>query len=464
MSIFKPTYATELPEGAKVHSTKVDGKRREYINIKDVNGRTIKAFLTKDGRKYLKPQRKWAARYTDYHGTRRTVSLCPEKEASQAAYNELVKYIDLLRAGRAIPPLNEISPMIRDKVEDALIASGQETRGDKLSRKPLKHLFELYLEHLQASGTTAKHRKEVKRCLAAICSDCGFQYLKDVCEPPVKEFINIKKASGLSDRTVNVYVDRLRFFCNWAYNNRLIKQNPFVDFKRLDEKTNRAREARSLTRDEVDRLLEAAAKRPLEKRKNSGYKNIRPASIRKYQRKGQERKLAYALMIFTGLRVNETRQLIWADLSIENRTIRVRPTTSKNSKGCTLPMHEYLVELLGQWKKDNKDKKTSDRILNIPASNSSFLKAFDRDLEFAGIEKRDDSEHVVHLHSLRHTFCSLLASQGVFPHILKKLARHSDIQTTMGYYTHVLHGDDVKAIEALQTPKTQGKKANIKVS
>ena len=48
-----------------------------------------------------------------------------------------------------------------------------------------------------------------------------------------------------------------------------------------------------------------------------------------------------------------------------------------------------------------------------------------------------------------------LASQGVFPHILKKLARHSDIQTTMSYYTHVLHGDDVQAIDSLYRP--QGK-------
>ncbi|MDH4201530.1 MAG: tyrosine-type recombinase/integrase [Phycisphaerae bacterium] len=457
MSVFKPTYATELPEDATIHKS----RGRCYINIKDHNSRTVKAFLTKDGKSYLKPQRNYAGRYNDYHGKRRTITLCQEKEASQAALNELVKYIQLLRAHRAIPPLNEISPMIRDKVQEALIASGQETQGDQLSRKPLKQLFDLYSEDLQASGTTEEHRKEVKRCLKAIVSDCGFQYLKDICQPPVKEFINKMKDKGLSDRTVNVYVDRLRYFCNWAYQNRLLSQNPFVDFTRLDEKTNRVREARSLMPDEVEKLLDGAYRRPLEKRQGK-YKNIRPATIRKYQLNGEERRLAYALMLYTGLRVNEVRQLVWNDINLNKRYIKVRSTTTKNAKPCTLPMHEYIQELLEAWKENQPDAKAKDRVVNVPASNSSFLKAFNRDLDFAGIDKKDELDRVVHLHSLRHSFCSLLASQGVYPHILKKLARHSDIQTTMSYYTHVLHGDDVQAIDRLYRPEPKQYKTRKK--
>ena len=160
MKVFKPTYPCPLPEGAGVHKS----KGLKYINIKDHNGRTIKAFLTKDGKRYLKPQRNYAGRYKDYHGIRRTVTLCQEKEASQAALNELIKNIGLLRAGRAIPPLGEISPIIRERVQEALRDSGQETKGDQLSRKPLKTLSRMYLDHLKASGRTEKHRKEALKC------------------------------------------------------------------------------------------------------------------------------------------------------------------------------------------------------------------------------------------------------------------------------------------------------------
>ena len=48
--------------------------------------------------------------------------------------------------------------------------------------------------------------------------------------PPVKEFINAKKKSGLSDRTVNVYVDRLRYFSKWAVDGGLLQNDPFKNF------------------------------------------------------------------------------------------------------------------------------------------------------------------------------------------------------------------------------------------
>jgi integrase len=454
MAVFKPTYACRIPDEAKIQKQ----KDQKYITVRDHNRRRIKAFLTKDGKKYLKPQRNYSGRYRDYHGRRRTVTLCQEKEASQAALNELVKNIGLIRAGRAIPPLNEISPIIRERVREALIDSGQETHGDQLGRKPLKILCRMYMEDLKASGRTEKHRKEAERCLVAIMRECGFQFLRDICQPPVKEFINKKKAAGLSDRTVNVYVDRLRYFCNWAIRNRLMASSPFVDFVRLDEQTNRVREARSLTPDEVEKLLDAAYKRPLQTRIDAGYKKIKTETIKKLTLLGETRRLAYAFMLYTGLRVNETRQLVWEDVNLKERFVRVRPTTTKNSKPATLPLHSYVIELLEDWKHKHPDAKENDRIVTIPASNSSFLKALNQDLDYAGIEKTDDMDRVIHLHALRHSFASLLARQGVHPHVLQSLARHSRVDTTMKLYTHILRGDDVSAIESLQQPKKATKK------
>jgi integrase len=442
----------------KIHNQ----KNRKYITVKDHNGRKVKAFLTKDGKKYLKPQRNYVGRYRDYHGIRRTVTLCQEKEASQAALNELVKNIGLLRAGRAIPATHEISPIIRERVQEALRDSGQETRGDQLSRKPLKALSKMYIDDLKASGRKEKHIKEAARCLKAVIEACGFQFLKDICQPSVKQFINKKKEAGLSDRTVNVYVDRLRYFCNWAVRNKLMLSSPFVDFVRLDEQTNRVREARSLTPDEVEKLLDAAHNRPLQMRIEKGYKKIRTETIKKLTLLGEERRLAYALMLYTGLRVNETRQLVWEDMNLKENFVRVRPTTTKNSKSATLPLHSYVVELLKDWKKKHPDSKKNDRIVRIPASNSSFLKALNRDLSYAGIEKTDEVGRVIHLHALRHSFASLLAREGVHPHVLQRLARHSDIQTTMNVYTHLLHGDEVSAIESLPQPKNATNKNKSK--
>jgi hypothetical protein len=63
---------------------------------------------------------------------------------------------------------------------------GQETKGNQLSRRPLKALCNMYIEDLKVSGRTAKHRKEAERCLNAVTTECGFQFLKDTCQLPVK--------------------------------------------------------------------------------------------------------------------------------------------------------------------------------------------------------------------------------------------------------------------------------------
>lgn len=150
--------------------------------------------------------------------------------------------------------------------------------------------------------------------------------------------------------------------------------------------------------------------------------------------------------------------MIWADVNLNERFVRVRPTTTKNSKAATLPLHSYVIVLLKDWKDKHPESKQNDRILKIPTSNSSFLKVLNRDLEYARIEKTDEIGRVVHLHALRHSFASLLARQGVHPHVLQSLARHSQIETTMNLYTHVLRGDDISAIESLKQPKSVVKK------
>ncbi len=72
-----------------------------------------------------------------------------------------------------------------------------------------------------------------------------------------------------------------------------------------------------------------------------------------------------------------------------------------------------------------------------------------RDLEAAGIPYRDDEGRVLDFHSLRHTFGTNLARAGVAPKVAQELMRHSDINLTMGTYTHVGLYDLNAAVESL---------------
>ena len=74
------------------------------------------------------------------------------------------------------------------------------------------------------------------------------------------------------------------------------------------------------------------------------------------------------------------------------------------------------------------------------------------DLERAGIPYCDEDGLYADFHANRHTFVSNLASSGVSPQLAQSIARHSDVNLTLGVYTHIQLGEQANAIEALSAP------------
>ena len=81
--------------------------------------------------------------------------------------------------------------------------------------------------------------------------------------------------------------------------------------------------------------------------------------------------------------------------------------------------------------------------------HTPLLRAFNLDLEYAGIEKTDDRGRSVDLHALRHTFGTLLARSGVAPRTAMDLMRHADIRLTTAIYQHLDLVDTAGAVNML---------------
>jgi len=71
------------------------------------------------------------------------------------------------------------------------------------------------------------------------------------------------------------------------------------------------------------------------------------------------------------------------------------------------------------------------------------------DLEAAGIPYEDEGGRVADFHALRHSFITNLAKGGVHPKVAQDLARHSDINLTLGTYTHTILKDRSEALNTL---------------
>jgi hypothetical protein len=83
-------------------------------------------------------------------------------------------------------------------------------------------------------------------------------------------------------------------------------------------------------------------------------------------------------------------------------------------------------------KRDTTKDAAAKPLFTVPAA---LVKILNRDIEAAGIPKRDERVRTVDVHALRHSFGTLLSKGGVSPRTAQAAMRHSKIELTMGVYT-----------------------------
>ncbi len=140
---------------------------------------------------------------------------------------------------------------------------------------------------------------------------------------------------------------------------------------------------------------------------------------------------------FTGMRLNEIVNLKWKNVNLTTRTITVGDeefvTKGKNQRFIPISDEAFQIFLKIQksifmnkkiyeyvFCKNNGDNFTGDY----------FSKRFKRACKAAEMDKG------IHFHSLRHSFASNLAQQGVSLYVIKELLGHSSISTTE-IYSHL---------------------------
>jgi len=209
-----------------------------------------------------------------------------------------------------------------------------------------------------------------------------------------------------------------------------LSQNPLQYIQPL-KKVDKERPRRSLSMEEVNALITATT----EAQKHHGLT-------------GYERSLVYRFALGTGLRYNEIYTLKRGDIVTigDEPCVTIKARNAKNRKWDTLPLTAELTKELQQYFADNLAMPHTKAFSGMwKDSGAAMLK---QDLELAGIEYETE-EGVADFHSLRHTFGTLLAQSGVLPQEAQKLMRHSDVNLTMGIYTHLQYSDKAKAINKL---------------
>jgi integrase len=168
------------------------------------------------------------------------------------------------------------------------------------------------------------------------------------------------------------------------------------------------------------------------------------------------------MAIDTGLRVSELKSITLADTHLDATPpyLMLRAENEKARRGARQPLGDDLAVVIREYldarlRHEQCLARQDDAPvpmalpLDAPLVPGTTLRAFDKDLEAAGITKKDEWGRTVDLHCLRHTFGTLLAQSGVAPRTAQELMRHSDIRLTTNIYQHLALADTAPAVNRL---------------
>ena len=163
--------------------------------------------------------------------------------------------------------------------------------------------------------------------------------------------------------------------------------------------------------------------------------------------------IASFLTFFCALRISEICKLEWKDIDIQE--CRIKVVDGKCHKDGFIPISPLAIPILKKWRQINPSEKyflPSDIYSTGFYQPSSLLKDYKKALKTAGLSipteknKAGRQQHQYKYHTLRHSRCTHLLSNGVPVEKVQKFMRHDDLETTMTY-TWILDKEMNKAVE-----------------
>ncbi len=447
---FKPTRPFKLPADADI----LEHEGRPHVRLKD-RGRTVLYPLTKDGRKYLRPARRWYFDLRDDSGTVRRVKGFADLKATEQLAAEMERKASRVRSGFTDP-------------------------AEEHARRPLAAHLTDYAAHLEAKGNTADHTTLTTGRVTALLSECGFVFSADADAASAAEWLNAlrrngapvelpagdsfapgdvakllgvsgaavraavkrlrlagtgngkartfprstvealvtNKAKGCAPETVNHYVRAVRGFFRWLVKAKRIGSNPLDSLPLLNAAVDVRHARRELTAAELGRLFVAAG-----------------ASARTYRGlTGADRYFLYLVAAGTGFRASALSNLTPSDFDLSAATVTLAARFNKSRRLKVQPLPADVAAALrpyfdgkpagapvwgGTWARDHR--------------GAEMLR---NDLEAAGIAyatEGPDGPEYADFHSLRHSYLTLGGRSGIDLRTLQELAGHSKPELTARY-------------------------------
>lgn len=309
----------------------------------------------------------------------------------------------------------------RKRLRDIIVQAQREAEGiiapaaqREAAGAMLSQLLADYLADLAARGRSEKHARDTGQRVGRLLKDTGWTRLKDI---RADQFVKWRATLTVAAKTAKEYQAAAVAWLNWLVQLGCLAVNPLGKLPAVATRGKQVRIARALTLEELSALFAVAT---------------------------PERRLVYQVLAYTGQRRTEVRSLVRGDLHLDGDRPHAlfRAETMKDREKRAVPLHPELAAVL-------RARLPAEMAADAPVFESfPKWKTLLRDLERAGIARRDGVGRVLHFHSFRKTFQTLGVRHGINQRAAQELLGHSDANLTAKVYTDVpalgLHSEVAK--------------------
>ena len=286
-----------------------------------------------------------------------------------------------------------------------------------------KFLHYLQIEKGGSQGTIEAYRLDIEKGLIPFLRQQRKLEVEEVTKDDIRVYLDyVATDRGNCGATRARKLAAIKSFFNYLVENEGLKVNPAASIRspRMPEK-----EPEYLTEEDCIRLLETIA--------------------RKGKPRVRERDMAIAvLFLHTGLRVSELTTLKLINVDFDRGQIKI---TRKGNKEQYLHLNGETVNMLARYLANRPEAEDGRFFVGTNGNNldrGCIYRIVRRYLELANISK---GKHGPHL--FRHTFCTRLHQKGVGPFVIKDLAGHKSLSTTMRY-VKIENKEQAEAIDRLE--------------
>ena len=414
----------------------------------------------------------WHARYRDADGKWRKLRLSSNRLAAQRLLGELIKKVEMAKAGLQDPFEAHRQTSLREHAEawgQSLHDGAQVKYAQRSLAQVLRILTALSAETFeQISASGAQHylaslrktkpvrlldpnqvswsRKEIAELLgigtSAVTRAIWLKRLEGngggknrrYPRETVQALLEGRE-QGISIKTANEYLSSMKSFTRWMVRDRRMPHDPLVHLRRGNPDLDRRHDRQALDLTQLRSLIMAAK---------------RNASV-KFGLNGPARALLYLTAVASGFRARELACLTPACVKVDDNQVRLvlARAQTKNRQGASQPLPPDVSQALI----DFIAGRPREQLLWPGLWYRKAAQLLRIDLAAAGISyeiEGPEGPQYADFHALRHSYVALLEEGRFTVREAMALARHSDPKLTLRRYARArLHVDAGEAVKRL---------------